>query len=136
MAAIIQLDPNSVHLINRASFGPQLEWLKKDTKFILENRNSALEWLFETIGEYIPISQDNKYSFMMEEEKDDYNRLYQQAPIEGLICDWLSIMVSSPNPLREIVALFWHHHMPTGKGGHVEHAKLLLEIYRKYGLGR
>ena len=136
MAAITQLDPDSVHLINRASFGPKLEWLKKDTKFILENRNSALEWLFETIGEYSPVSQGNKYSFMMEEEKDDYNRLYQQAPIEGLICDWLSIMVSSPNPLREIVALFWHHHMPTGKGNYVEHGKLLLEIYRKYGLGR
>ena len=45
-------------------------------------------------------------------------------------------MVSSPNPLREIVALFWHHHIPCGNVGNFEHNELLLENYRKHGLGK
>ncbi|SVC73409.1 uncharacterized protein METZ01_LOCUS326263, partial [marine metagenome] len=57
MATIItQLDTNSIHLINRICFGPKLEWLKKDTRHILENRNSAREWLFATIEQYKPLS--------------------------------------------------------------------------------
>jgi uncharacterized protein (DUF1800 family) len=44
-------------------------------------------------------------------------------------------MVTLDNPIREIVALFWHHHIPSGRGHKVEHGQLLLDIYRKHGLG-
>ena len=104
MPAITQLDPNSIHLINRANFGPKLEWLNADTTIILEDLDNTQKWLFETIEEYHPVSKSNEYSFIFEEEQSDQSRIRKQAPIEGLIFDWVSIMVSSPNPLREIVA--------------------------------
>ena len=53
-----------------------------------------------------------------------------------MIFDWVMHMVQLDNPLREIVALFWHNHIPCGKGNsHNEHSRLALEIYRKYGFG-
>ena len=136
MAAITQLDPNSIHLINRANFGPKLEWLNGDNTIILGDLDTTQKWLFETIEEYHPVSKSNEYSFIFKEEQSDQSRIRKQSPIEGLIFDWVSIMVSSPNPLREIVALFWHHHIPCGNVGNFEHNKLLLEIYRKHGLGK
>ena len=51
MAEIAQLDPKSIHLINRANFGPKLEWLNGDNKIILEDLNKTQKWLFETIDE-------------------------------------------------------------------------------------
>ena len=131
-----QLDPNSIHLINRATFGPKLEWLNTDTKIILENLEKTQKWLFNKIDEYHPISNSNEYSYIFEKEQSDQIRIRKQSPIEGLIFDWINIMVSSPNPLREIVALFWHHHIPCGNAGNFEYNKLLLEIYRKNGLGK
>ena len=112
-----QLDPNSIHLINRATFGPKLEWLNTDTKIILENLEKTQKWLFKRIDEYHPISNSNEYSYIFEKEQSDQIRIRKQSPIEGLIFDWINIMVSSPNPLREIVALFWHHHIPCGNSG-------------------
>ena len=136
VAEITHLNPNSIHLINRANFGPKLEWLNADNKIILEDLDKTQNWLFETMDEYCPISKRNGYSFIFEEEQIDQNRIRKQAPIEGLIFDWVNIMVTSTNPLREIVALFWHHHIPCGNVGHFGYNKLLLEIYRKHGLGK
>ena len=135
MAGIInQLDSNSIHLINRICFGPKLEWLKKDTRSILENRNTTQEWLFETIEQYKPISVKKEVSFINGESAGQI-RLRKQDPTESLIFDWLIKMVEIDNPIREISALFWHHHIPSAKGNdHHQHSRLLLEVYRKYGL--
>ena len=52
-----------------------------------------------------------------------------------MIFDWVMNMVQLDNPLREIAALFWHHHIPCGQGqSYNDHSKLALEIYREYGL--
>ena len=133
MAPINQLDPNSIHLINRACFGPKLEWLEKD-KYILENRKSAQEWLFATIEKYEPLSVNQQFNFILGESSEQI-RLRQQDPTESLIFDWLTTMVAIDNPIREISALFWHHHIPCTKGDdEYKHSRLLLEIYRKHGL--
>ena len=92
------LEPNSIHLLNRANFGPKLEWLNSENKIILEDLGSTQKWLFETINEYHPVSKSNDYSFIFEEEQSDQSRIRKEAQIEGLIFDWISIMVSSPNP--------------------------------------
>ena len=129
-----QLDTNSIHLINRTCFGPKLEWLKKDTKSILENRNNAQEWIFATIGQYKPISVKKKLAFINGESAEQI-RLRKQDPTESLIFDWVTTMVETDNPIREISALFWHHHIPCTKGNdEYQHSRLLLEIYRKHGL--
>ena len=134
MAPINQLDPNSIHLINRASFGPKLEWLTEDTGLILGNRNNAQEWLFATIEQYKPLSARQQFNFILGESTEQI-RLRRQDPNESLIFDWLATMVAIDNPIREISALFWHHHIPCAKGNdHNQHSRLALEIYRKYGL--
>jgi len=133
-AITTSLDPNSIHLINRVSFGPKLEWLNNDNKLILENRNSALEWLFATIPQYKSLSEKKNFYFILGESSEQI-RLRQQDPNESLINDWLNAMVELDNPIREISALFWHHHIPCAKGNdHHKHSRLLLEIYREYGL--
>ena len=130
------LNPNSIHLLNRATFGPKISWLSSDKKIIMQDLEKTQQWLFETISEYHPIHENNYYSVIFEEEKKDLDRVRAGSQVEGLIFDWVSYMVSSPNPLREIVALFWHHHIPCVSRGNLEASKLLLEIYRKDGLGK
>ena len=129
MAAIInQLDTNSIHLINRACFGSKLEWLRKDTKSILQKRNTAQEWLFETIGQYRPISVKKNFAFLDGGNAKEI-RLRKQDPTESLIFDWLGTMVEIDNPIREISALFWHHHIPCTKGkDQHQHSRLLLGL--------
>ena len=123
MAGIInQLDTNSIHLINRICFVPKLEWLKKDTRSILENRNTTQEWLFETIEQYKPISVKKEVSFINGESAEQI-RLRKQDPTESLIFDWLIKMVETDNPIREISALFWHHHIPCGNVGNFGYNK-------------
>jgi uncharacterized protein (DUF1800 family) len=51
------------------------------------------------------------------------------------LMQWLELMVEESNPLREKIALFWHHHLPSTGGREVGHAKQLLEIFRNQGLG-
>tara|TARA_B100001123_G_scaffold450039_1_gene618181 strand:+ start:2645 stop:3817 length:1173 start_codon:yes stop_codon:yes gene_type:complete len=68
-------------------------------------------------------------------ESAEQIRLRRQDPNQSLIFDWLSKMVAIDNPIREISALFWHHHIPCAKGNdHNQHSRLALEIYREYGL--
>ena len=83
MAPINQLDPNSIHLINRANFGPKLEWLNTDNTIILDDLDNTQKWLFETINEYHPVSKSNEYSFIFEKEQSDQIRIRKQSPIEG-----------------------------------------------------
>ena len=70
MAKITQLDPNSIHLINRANFGPKLEWLTTDNKVILDDLYLTQRWLFETMDEYYPLPSSNKYSIIFQELND------------------------------------------------------------------
>ena len=134
MAVVAHLDPNSIHLLNRASFGPKLEWLTDDTGLILGNRKNAQKWLFDTIEQYKPLSVNQQFAYLNGESEEQI-RLRQQDPTESLIFDWLAKMVETDNPIREISALFWHHHIPCTKGNdHNQHSRLLLEIYREYGL--
>jgi len=134
LEVIAQLDPNSIHLLNRASFGPKLEWLTDDTGLILGNRNNAQKWLFGTIEKYKPLSMNQQLPYLNVESAEQI-RLRQQDPNQSLIFDWLSKMVAIDNPIREISALFWHHHIPCAKGNdHNQHSRLALEIYREYGL--
>ena len=66
MAKITQLDPNSIHLINRANFGPKLEWLTADNKVVLDDLYVTQRWLFETMDEYYPVPSSNKYSIIFQ----------------------------------------------------------------------
>ena len=71
----------------------------------------------------------------LNDEIQEHERIRNSDYTDAMIFDWVMHMVQLDNPLREIVALFWHNHVPCGKGNsHNEHSRLALEIYRKYGL--
>ena len=60
------LNPNSIHLLNRATFGPKIEWLSSNNKIIMEDLEKTQQWLFDTISAYHPIHENNNHSFIFE----------------------------------------------------------------------
>lgn len=58
----------------------------------------------------------------------------EQQPGEVLNSIWIDSMIETDNPLREKIALFWHHHIPSGRGRSIDQGRILLEIFRKKGL--
>ena len=66
MEKITQLDPNSIHLINRANFGPKLEWLTTNNKSVLERdfkslRDGLLQSMVVSSKEFTPIFKDPQF---------------------------------------------------------------------------
>ena len=129
------MDLNAIHLINRSAFGPKLDWIgSKDNSRILQNLNVAQEWLFGSSEVYKPLVDSDCVDLSAEQNKE-YFRLKNQDPTEAMVAGWVAKMVKDNNNLREISALFWHHHIPCTKGNdRFSHSRLLLEIYRKYSL--
>jgi uncharacterized protein (DUF1800 family) len=108
----------------------KLEWLRT---------NSPLTSPFDNLSEYVaikPLNPNNIAPFcMINEDIPEQLRLLKQDPWSALMHVWVEKMVEEENPLREITALFWHEHIPSTNGKLFDHGKLLLEIYREYGLG-
>lgn len=111
-------------------------------------RFRKLQWLqlnaspinpFDAIPVYAELetlNQDNISKVcMVTDDIPEQLRLLNQNPWSALMHIWVEKMVEEENPLREITALFWHEHIPSTNGKLFDHGKLLLEIYREYGLG-
>ncbi len=97
-------------------------------KFNLKNLTLFEPEIFDEIPEYkeliVPIFEDGE------------NLRFQKLnPWNSLMHVWINEMVELDNPIREFVALFWHHLIPSQNGKLLDHGKLLLENYRENGLG-
>lgn len=108
----------------------KLEWLESNDN--IETKD--LNWLFNSITEYktLNITTSSEFQFSNDVESARIDKI--EHPWNNYLNCWIQEMVLSDNPLREMVALFWHHQIPSQVGHKHEHAELLLEIYRKYGL--
>jgi uncharacterized protein (DUF1800 family) len=123
-------------LIHLSTFGPKLEWLKRDSGFDkIQSRDRFIRWLWETLPNYSPVENNYQAELMVSEDLEEETRLMDQDPMQAFLNVWLKKMVEDDNAIREKVALFWHHHIPSGPGHKTDHARLLLEIYREHGLG-
>lgn len=96
--------------------------------------NSVLCCNHEIFPEYEPITDFNQPNVLHAEDRNEEIRIIEQQPKESLNVKWISLMVETPNPIREKIALFWHHHIPSTGGKNVDQTQLLLEIFRKQGL--
>ena len=100
------MDPNALHLINRSSFGPKLDWIEVgNNSHIIQNLNVAQKWLFDSLEVYKPLV-DSDCLDLSAEQKKEYFRLKNQDPTEAMVADWLAKMVGDNNNLREVSALF------------------------------
>ena len=110
----------------------KLNWLNN-------NLTKDNHWLFESVEKYKPLDPITKENILdyciIEEDKNEQLRLLAQDSWAAHNHVWLTKMIEVDNPIRELVALFWHHHIPSSIGKNFEHGSLLLEIFRKYGLG-
>jgi len=121
--------------LHRAVFGPKVEWLAHSGALgPWAKPSSCVDWLWDTLPPYAPLPEF-KPELMVPEDLAEQQRLMQEADSFVLYNRILTPMVELDNPIRERVALFWHHHMPTTKGRTVEHGIHHWEIYRRYGLG-
>jgi uncharacterized protein (DUF1800 family) len=92
--------------------------------------------LLDSIEEYSPL-EEGVFDFAEGTEGfEEQSRLLRVDRWNSLLHNWLGTMVDAENPLREFVALFWHHHMPSMTGKRFEQAQSLLELYRRNGLGQ
>jgi len=124
------------HFLNRLVFGAQLEWLKDGNSLqIWNNMSFCRSWLWDTLPQYKALPLRYKPRVMVKEDRFDQERLAALDPKMTLLMQWIEVMVEESNPLREKVALFWHHHLPSAGGREVGHTRQLLEVFRKQGLG-
>lgn len=126
----------SYHFLNRLGFGPRLEWLKDEASWMVSADIVVCQkWLWDNLPNYQPLSLEYRPRVMVPEDEHDRDRLAAAEPMMPLVMQWLDQMVHEENPLREKVALFWHHHLPSTGGREVGHARQLLEIFREKGMG-
>lgn len=123
------------HLLNRALFGPKLEWLEQNSNWLQSPVEDLQNTIWESLPGYAPLSDSPPLQYLYAEDLEEEKRLSEQAPWKSFLVHWVNQMVTLDNPLREITALFWHHHIPSAAGHKMAHGQLLLEIYREHGLG-
>ena len=79
------MDSNALHLINRSSFGPKLDWIEVgNNSHIIQNLNVAQKWLFDSLEVYEPLV-DSDCLDLSAEQKKEYFRLKKQDPTEETI---------------------------------------------------
>lgn len=123
--------------IDISAFSPKIEWLLADDDLgQWADLESCIKWLWETLPPYEPLPLAYQPQTMVAEDLSEELRLMEQQELVKFCNIWLQRMVRADNPLREKVALFWHHHIPSSSGRRPDHGRLLIEEYRKYGLGR
>lgn len=117
-------------------FSHKIEWLNGKVDI---DRFSTIEgsiaWLWDTLPNYQPLTEIYTPQILVPEDKTEEKRLMEAYPWVASENIWLQSMVETDNSLREKVALFWHQHIPSSRGRKTNQGILLLEIYRKYGLG-
>lgn len=120
---------------NILAFSPKIEWLNTQ-KPLIHNGNviEMTEWLWSTLPPYAALPDKLEPQIMVQEDLTEEVRIMEQQPGEVLNSIWIDSMIETDNPLREKVALFWHHHIPSGRGRSVDQGRILLEIFRKKGL--
>jgi uncharacterized protein (DUF1800 family) len=123
--------------LNIFAFSPKIEWLNSGYyKNNFHDKASNLEWLWNTLPAYSPIIENYIEQIMVPEDLMEEMRLIQQGKAKVFDNIWLNRMVEIDNPLREKIALFWHHHIPSQRGRSFDQGILLIEIFRKHGLGK
>ena len=122
------------HLLKRACFGPKLEWLSNGF-WGQHDIESLQEEIWDSLPAYKPLADATPLQFLFPEDRPEEERLHKQDAWGAFLANWVNQMVELDNPLREIAALFWHHHIPSASGHKFAHGQLLLEIYREHGLG-
>ena len=114
-------------------FSPKIEWLSGKSSVTFNAWN--IDQVLARTSPYQPLPTAYTPQYMISEDRSEEERLLQQDALGSFINNWLLAMVSQDFPLREKIALFWHHHIPSGAGHRVEHAILLVEVFRKHALG-
>ncbi len=123
--------------IEITAFSPKIEWLWANEN--LEqwaDLDACVQWLWETLPPYAPLAPAYKPQILVAEDLPEELRLMEQQELMQFDNIWLQSMVEEDNSLREKMALFWHHHIPSSSGRRPDHGRLLIEEYRKYGLGK
>jgi len=119
-----------------SAFSPKIEWLWAGGGLNQwADLESCIKWVWETLPPYRPLALDYHPQIMVAEDLPEELRLMEQQELVKFNHVWLQSMVGEDNPLREKMALFWHHHIPSSSGRRPDHGRLLIEEYRKYGLG-
>jgi len=123
-------------IVHLTTFGPKLEWLKRESVFQkIESKDAYIQWLWDTLPTYRPVENNYQPELMVPEDLVEEKTLIEQDQLTAFLNVWLKKMVEDDNAIREKVALFWHHHIPSESGQKTDHARLLLEVYREHGLG-
>jgi uncharacterized protein (DUF1800 family) len=126
---------DNLHILSRLGFGPKLEWLDDPQKSgLLTDKDYLVNWLFSEI----PTFQDSETTFQNQRINhfgDISDTWRSRSPHDAQRMDWIMEMAIIDNPLREKAALFWSHHVPIRVSFWDFAQTLLLDIYRKNGLG-
>lgn len=121
---------------NILAFQPKIEWLNKQEPLeYCDNIGSLTDWLWSSLPPYSVMPDSYEPQIMVHEDLPEEIRIIEQQPGEALNNIWVNLMVETENPLREKIALFWHHQIPSGRGRGVDQGRIILELFRKYGLG-
>jgi uncharacterized protein (DUF1800 family) len=111
----------AAHLMRRAGFGATRSTLEE-----LTSRNYA-----DIVDELLHPEA------MPRDDEDLIERYYGWDATTGMASFWIYRMTSSPHPLEEKIALFWHHVFATAffKSEHIPTLNRQLEMFRRVGLG-
>lgn len=121
---------------NIFAFSPKIEWLQKEEPFCFQrDTNKLTEWLWSSMPAYSAMPAEYKPQTIVPEDLPEELRILEQQQGEALNNIWVNLMVETENPIREKIALFWHHQIPSGRGRSVDQGRILLEIFRQHGLG-
>jgi len=132
------ISPSSFRFLQVFAFSPRLEWLSGEGNHPLGKEITAYpEWIWQSLTPYAPIESEYRPQHMAPGDFAEEQRLMETQQAAAFYSVWLQQMAETDNPLREKMALFWHHHIPCtyGVARLFVQARQLLEIYRKHGLG-
>ncbi|TXH21453.1 MAG: DUF1800 domain-containing protein [Chitinophagaceae bacterium] len=132
----------SQHLIWRAAFGSNLQFLNEDTStqslFKKLEKDSSISPAYinvadDTLLQYYDDSGNYRIKDLKEEDRKMFMRLQRKA-INQLNMAWLKEMIQSPAQLREKMAFFWHGHFAC-RSTNLFFNQLLLQVIRKNAIG-
>ncbi len=111
-------------------FSPKIEWLNGGVDIArLSTMDGSISWLWDTLPSYQPLTEIYTPQILVPDDREEELRLMEayQWVASGNI--WLQSMVESDNSLREKVALFWHHHIPSGRGRSLDQGVLMPKYF-------
>lgn len=125
-----------IHLLNRATFGPN----PKDLSYWLKlSKEEAVERLFSDSEFYLKLSSvpekpGSSVSNISDGRKRSRQlRVWYRKNKQKLNAEWYKELAESPAQLRERMAFFWHDHFSCNIGNPIMHQRQINTI-RKYSL--